>query len=150
MQFQDTSSAGRSPAGELSRIGSPGARPPDPEPELPNNVGILPSRDAVLYPGMLLPLQVSDQRWVRLLSDAASARQPIGLFLQRDPQAEAKQASDLFSIGTAANIVRLLKLPDGSLQVLLLGLARIGLGPLTQHEPYPRANILALPSPTPR
>src|SRR5262249_60633199 len=56
-----------------------------PEVELPSNLAILPSRDAVLYPGMLLPLQTSDAEWIRLLSDAVSARQPIGLVLQRDP-----------------------------------------------------------------
>ena len=95
--------------------------------ELPSNLAILPSRDAVLYPGMLLPFQVSDQQWVRLLSDAVSARQPVGLFLQRDPTADVTELAELHQIGTAANIVRLLKLPDGSLQVLLQGAARITL-----------------------
>jgi ATP-dependent Lon protease len=121
--------------------------PVTPELELPSNVAVLPSRDAVLYPGMLLPLQVSDQRWVRLLSDAVSARQPIGLFLQRraDADAQVTEADDLYALGTAASIVRLLKLPDGSLQVLLQGVARVQLGELTQREPYPRAAIEVLP-----
>jgi ATP-dependent Lon protease len=112
-----------------------------PEIELPSNLAILPSRDAVLYPGMLLPLQVSDPQAVRLLSEAVSARQPIGLSLQLDPQ------SELSKVGTVANIVRLLKLPDGSLQVLLQGAARIGLGELTQREPYIRADIQLLHEP---
>src|SRR6266542_2378218 len=77
-----------------------------PDLELPSNVAILPSRDAVLYPGMLLPLQVGDPQAVRLLSEAVSARQPIGLFLQPEPQA------DLSKVGTVANIVRLPNLPD--------------------------------------
>src|SRR5438105_5743015 len=107
------------------------------DPDLPSNLPILPSRDAVLYPGMLLPLQATDQRWVRLLNDAVSARQPVAITLQRDPAEEVVDLSRLYPIGTAANIVRLLKLPDGSLQVLLQGLARVRLNAkATQAEPY--------------
>jgi Lon protease-like protein len=107
------------------------------DPELPSNVAILPSRDAVLYPGMLLPLQTDDQQWIRLLSESVSARQPIGLFMQLDPTARASTLAELHRIGTAANVVRLLKLPDGTLQVLLQGVARISLGQEpTQIQPY--------------
>src|SRR5205085_9718894 len=83
--------------------------------ELPSSLAILPSRDAVLYPGMLLPFQVGDPQWVRLLSDAVSAREPVGLFLQRDAATNVTRLEELHAVGTAANIVRLLKLPDGSL-----------------------------------
>src|SRR5215471_4105673 len=82
-----------------------------PESDLPSNLAILPSRDAVLYPGMLLPMQASEERWVRLLSDAVSVRQPIGVALQRDAAAEFKDIANVYPIGTAANVVRLLKLP---------------------------------------
>jgi ATP-dependent Lon protease len=109
--------------------------------ELPRNIALLPSPDSVLYPGMLLPMQVADPRWVRLLSDAVSDRQPIGLFLQRQGRAEISSAADVYEIGTAAAIVRLLKLPDGGLQVLLQGAARIRLLNITQREPYPRGDI---------
>ena len=120
------------------------------DPDLPSNLPILPSRDAVLYPGMLLPLQATDQRWVRLLNDAVSARQPVGITLQRDPADEVVDLLGLYQIGTAANIVRLLKLPDGSLQVLLQGLARVRLNDkATQAEPYLRADITVLPWVTP-
>jgi ATP-dependent Lon protease len=119
----------------------------EPELELPSNLAILPSRDAVLYPGMLMPLQASDQRWVRLLSDAVSTRQPIGLVLLRDTGADPAQFASLSEIGTAANIVRLLKLPDGSLQVLLQGAARVRLAHTpSQTEPYFRCDVQALPS----
>jgi ATP-dependent Lon protease len=115
--------------------------------DLPPNLAILPSRDAVLYPGMLMPLQASDQQWVRLLSDAVSARQPIGLVLLRESTADASQFANLHQIGTAANIVRLLKLPDGSLQVLLQGAARIRLAHTpSQTEPYLRSDVEALSS----
>ena len=117
------------------------------ESDLPSNLAILPSRDAVLYPAMLLPLQARDQRWVRLLSDAVSARQPVGIALQLDPQAEVTDLPGLYKVGTAANIVRLVKLPDGSLQVLLQGSARIRLPEhATQTEPYLRADVEVLPS----
>src|ERR1051326_5495011 len=95
---------------------------------------------------MLLPLQASDPQWVRLLSDAVSARQPIAIALLTDPAADTSNYANLYTIGTAANIVRLLKLPDGSLQVLLQGAARIRLaGTPTQTEPYFRADIEGLP-----
>jgi len=132
--------------------GLPGVAPllggePSEAEALPPTLAILPSRDAVLYPAMLLPLQVGQPRWVRLLSDAVSSRQPVGLFLQRDPAAEFAGLDDLYPVGTAANIVRLLKLPDGSLQVLLQGIERIHLGAPSQLEPYPRAAIEVLTPP---
>ena len=118
-----------------------------PELELPENVAILPSRDSVLYPGMLLPVQASDQQWVRLLSDAVSNRQPIGIVLLREPTADTNDFANLHEIGTAANIVRLLKLPDGSLQVLLQGAARIRIAhDPSQTSPYFRSDVEPLPS----
>jgi ATP-dependent Lon protease len=118
-----------------------------PEIELPPELAILPSRDSVLYPGMLLPMQASDQQWVRLLSDAVSARQPIGIALLKEPAADPNSLASMYPIGTAANIVRLLKLPDGSLQVLLQGAARIRIAQTpSQTEPYLRAGVEVLPS----
>jgi ATP-dependent Lon protease len=118
-----------------------------PEIELPPELAILPSPDSVLYPGMLLPMQASDQQWVRLLSDAVSSRQPIGLALLKDAAADSNSLASLYPIGTAANIVRLLKLPDGSLQVLLQGAARIRIAQTpSQTEPYLRAGVEVLPS----
>ena len=125
----------------------PAAGPALADADLPSNLAILPSRDAVLYPAMLLPLQATEQRWVRLLSEAVSSHQPIGIALQRDPEAEVTDLPGLYSVGTAANVVRLVKLPDGSLQVLLQGSARIQLPEAaTQTEPYLRADVAVLPS----
>src|SRR5207244_3640759 len=136
----DNNGAPRIAAAELKPLAPP-------ELELPSDLAILPSRDAVLYPGMLLPFQVSDPRWVRLLSDAVSARQPVGLFLQHEPTAEVTQLAGLHHTGTAANIVRLLKLPDGTLQVLLQGAARIQVGETaTQTTPYLRAVVTVVPA----
>lgn len=141
------------PAAEQEQNGSAPLPQPDlrgprrgaPTPEIPPNVALLPSRDAVLYPGMLLPLQVAEEHWVRLVSDAVSNRQPVGLFLQKDATIEVAQPDDLYDLGTAANVVRLLKLPDGSVQVLLQGLARVSRGAVTQQDPYIRADVLVIP-----
>ncbi len=151
--MDETSTLGLLAQTEAAREEESAAQPmnplgPTPELELPPTLAILPSRDAVLYPGMLLPLQVSEERWVRAMSDAASAREPVGLFLQTRPDLEHPGVEDLYRIGTAANILRLLKLPDGSMQVLLQGAARIALGQVVQHEPYPRAQVIALPTTT--
>ncbi len=140
-----TSAPADTPAPEPSERPAAPSTDSTPEIELPASLVILPSRDAVLYPGMLLPLQVSDERWVRAIGDAASAREPVGLFLQKQPEVEKPRLDDLHRVGTAANVVRLLKLPDGSLQVLMQGTARVALGSSVQEEPYLRAQVLALP-----
>jgi ATP-dependent Lon protease len=121
------------------------SRANQPELELPGNLAILPSRDSVLYPGMLMPVQASDQQWVLLLSEAVSNRQPIGVALLNEPSADTSNFTNLQQIGTAANIVRLLKLPDGSLQVLLQGIARIRLAQQpSQTTPYFRCDVEVL------
>ena len=94
--------------------------------DLPSNLAILPSRDAVLYPGMLLAA-AGDRAAVGAAAQRGGLGPPAGravLCASRPPRPAARTAP----IGTAANIVRLLKLPDGSLQVLLQGAARIKLG----------------------
>jgi ATP-dependent Lon protease len=73
---------------------------------------------------MLLPLVVTEERWVRLISGAASANRPLALFLQRN-ETDSPGPDDFHLIGTAANLVRMLKQPDGSVQILLQGVARI-------------------------
>jgi ATP-dependent Lon protease len=150
---QDASrGTGGEPQVEQTPIGPPPVVVPvlggtTPDVELPPNLAILPTRDGVLYPGMLLPMQASEQPWVRLLSDAVSARQPVGIVLQRDNSAELTSYASLHNVGTAANIVRLLKLPDGSLQVLLQGATRIRLAQTpSQTDPYLRADVESLPS----
>src|SRR5437868_392530 len=105
-----------------------------PENPIPEQLAVLPSKDAVLYPFMLLPLAVADERWVRLISDAAGEHRPLGLFLQQNPT-DTPGPDDLHAVGTAANLVRLLKQPDGSVQVLLQGIARVGRGQVLQTEP---------------
>src|SRR5438094_9020145 len=84
-----------------------------PENPIPERLAVLPSKDAVVYPFMLLPLAVAEERWARLISDAASERRPLGLFLQKTPT-DLPGPDALYTVSTAANLVRLLKQPDGT------------------------------------
>src|SRR5439155_26824613 len=106
-----------------------------PESPIPERLAVLPSKDAVLYPFMLLPLAVADERWARLIGDAAGEHKPLGLFLQKNPT-DSPGPNDLYEVGTAANLVRMLKQPDGSVQVLLQGIARISRGEVVQAQPH--------------
>ncbi len=106
------------------------------EQQIPEELPILPSRDSVLFPYLMLPLTVGREKSVRLIDEAATGRRIIGLFAQRQPEEEEVSPEGLHSIGTAAGIIRLLRAPDGSLQVLLQGLSRLRLLEVTQTEPY--------------
>src|SRR5205823_4242647 len=80
-------------------------------------------------------LAVADERWARLIGDAAGEHKPLGLFLQKNPT-DSPGPDDLYEVGTAANLVRMLKQPDGSVQVLLQGIARISRGDVVQAQPH--------------
>ena len=116
--------------------GEPRQEGRSPEPLALDQLAVLPSKDAVLYPLMLLPLAVSEQRWVKLIGEAASGHQPLGLFLQKSEELGEPGPDDLYSVGTAASLVRMLKQPDGSVQVLLQGVARIRITEVIQTEPH--------------
>jgi ATP-dependent Lon protease len=122
----------REPTPAPGRDAAGGGGAENPVPEL---LPLLPSKDAVLYPFMLLPLAVAEERWVRLIGEVASQRQSLALFLQKDKDADPTGIDDFYPVGTAANLVRMLKQPDGSVQILLQGIARIGLGELITTGP---------------
>src|SRR3990170_3267596 len=111
--------------------------------EIPQELAIFPAGDVVLFPLMMAPLSVSDPKLVQMISESSSEHRTVGLFAQRNPE-EAPDLDQLYTVGTAAHVERMLRLPDGSLQVLLHGLARIRLDELIQHEPYAKGRIEVL------
>jgi ATP-dependent Lon protease len=113
-----------------------------PAEELP----LLPIDSSVLFPGMFLPLVVSGDSWVRLVDDAALGGRQIGIFWRSQPN-EAFDPLALARTGVAAQIVRLLRQPDGGVQLLLQGQARIQIEQLLTTEPYPRARVRTLKTP---
>ena len=112
--------------------------------DIPQELPILPSKDTLVYPHMMVPVALSGATWTRLIDEAAADRRMVGLVALRDPERDATP-DNLYSMGTAANIARMLKLPDGTIQVLLQGVKRIRILELTQEEPYPKARIEVIP-----
>ena len=108
---------------------------------LPDELPILPLRDTVLFPNSFMPLAVARESSVRLIDEAISSGKLIGVFTQRDASIEEPQQGDLYHVGTASHIHKMFKLPDGSLRLIVQGLARLTLDQVTETRPYLRARI---------
>jgi ATP-dependent Lon protease len=109
-------------------------------PDIPEVLPILPINNAVLFPGMFLPLVVSGDAWVRLVDEAALSTKMIGVF-RRVQAGEEFEPSMLAPTGTAAMIVRMMRLPQGGVQLLLQGQARIKVQHWVSIKPYPQARV---------
>ncbi|HEU5089120.1 MAG TPA: LON peptidase substrate-binding domain-containing protein, partial [Roseiflexaceae bacterium] len=116
------------------------------QPAIPDVLPLLPIDGVVLFPGMLLPLAVSGDMWVKLVDDVALGDKFVGVFLRTTP-GEAFDPNGLAGTGTAAQIVRMLRTPDNGIQVLLQGQRRIQIEQLLSSEPYPMARVRMLQSP---
>ena len=114
-------------------------RPLSIPPELP----ILPLRDTVLFPNSFMPLAVARESSVRLIDDAIANGKLIAVFTQRDATVEEPGQADLYAIGTATHIHKMFKLPDGSLRLIVQGLARLVLDEVLETQPYIRAKVHA-------
>ena len=114
-------------------------RPLSIPPELP----ILPLRDTVLFPNSFMPLAVARESSVRLIDDAIANGKLIAVFTQRDATIEEPLQADLYPVGTATHIHKMFKLPDGSLRLIVQGLARLTLNELVSTHPYLRARVTA-------
>src|SRR5919108_3915563 len=108
---------------------------------IPDELPILPLRDTVLFPNSFMPLGVARESSVRLIDDAITSGKLIGVFTQRDASIEEPQQDDLYRVGTASHIHKMFKLPDGSLRLIVQGLARLTLDHVTETRPYLRARI---------
>src|SRR5436190_23245373 len=105
---------------------------------------ILPVREPVLFPNAILPLTVGRENSLRLINDLKENEKFIGVVAQRDPRVDNPQPVDLFQIGTAAFVHKIIKLPSQSLFIFVEGLQRIALDQVTQAEPYLRAQVKTL------
>ena len=114
-----------------------GERPFSIPPELP----ILPLRDTVLFPNSFMPLAVARETSVRLIDDAIVGGKLVGIFTQRDASVEEPGQEDLYQIGTATHVHKMFKLPDGSLRLIVQGLARVRLDRVISASPYLRAEV---------
>lgn len=102
---------------------------------------ILPLRNTVLYPGVVIPITVGRDKSLKAVKEAYKADKIIGVVAQRDASIEDPETKDLSSIGTVARIVKLLKMPDGSNTVIIQGKQRFKIKEFTKEDPYIRANV---------
>jgi len=102
---------------------------------------ILPVRDTVLFPNAILPLTVGRESSLKLVNELKEEERFIAVVAQRDPRVDNPQAVDLYQIGTAAYIHKIIKLPNQSLFVFVEGLQRIAVQEVVQQEPYLRAHV---------
>src|SRR2546429_8381185 len=108
---------------------------------IPPDLPILPLRDTVLFPNSFMPLAVARESSVRLIDDAIANGKLIAVFTQRDASVEEPGQDDLFRVGTATHIHKMFKLPDGSLRLIVQGLARLTLDEIVSTQPYLRARV---------
>ena len=108
---------------------------------LPGDLPILPLRNTVLFPGVVIPITAGRDKSIKLINDANAAGKVIGVVAQIDEGVEEPTPTDVHHIGTVAQIIRVLKMPDGNITVILQGKKRFEIDTFTQEEPYLKATV---------
>ncbi|MCB0754215.1 MAG: endopeptidase La [Flavobacteriales bacterium] len=111
--------------------------------EIPALVGILPLRNTVLFPGVVIPITIGRDKSIKLIKDAYHSTKTIGVLAQKDVAVEDPTPQDMNSIGTVAKIIKMLQMPDGSTTVIIQGKRRFQVQEIVEVEPYFRARISA-------
>ena len=109
--------------------------------ELPSDLPILPLRNTVLFPGVVIPITAGRDKSIKLLNDANASDKIIGVVSQKNEEDEDPNESQINKVGTVARILRILKMPDGNVTVILQGKKRFEIDKITTNEPYLKASI---------
>ena len=109
--------------------------------DIPQVLPILPLRNSVFFPGGVLPLAVGRQKTIALIKDAVRDEQVIGVVTQRKAEEEDPGAADLYTVGTVARVVKLLKMGEDNYSLVVQGLARFKVLELVQENPYLKARV---------
>ncbi|MFP5439694.1 MAG: endopeptidase La [Bacteroidia bacterium] len=109
--------------------------------ELPGSLPILPLRNMVLFPGVVIPITAGRDKSIRLINDANAEGKVIGVVAQKDERVEEPGAADVHTVGTVARILRVLKMPDGNTTVIIQGKKRFEIEQVTEEQPYLKAAI---------
>jgi ATP-dependent Lon protease len=113
--------------------------------ETPLELPILPIRNTVLFPGVVLPITVGRDKSIKLVQDAYKGQRTVGVISQKEQDVENPDFDDLNRIGTVARIIRLLKMPDGSTTVIIQGQKRFEMVEFITNEPYLKARVKEFP-----
>ncbi len=112
---------------------------------LPEALPVLPLRETVTFPETLTPLAVGQERSIKLIDDVLGSNRMLAMVAARDPEDEEPGPEGLYDIGVVGIVARMLKVPDGTLRILVQGAQRVKLGPYVAEEPYLVARIAELP-----
>lgn len=109
--------------------------------ELPSEISILPIKNTVLFPGVVIPITVTRQKSIRLIKKAYQGNRIIGVLAQKNKQTEEPATEDLYRSGTIARIIKMLVLPDGNTTIIIQGKNRFTVNQFIQEEPYLTASF---------
>ncbi len=109
--------------------------------DLPEELSILPIKNTVLFPGVVIPITVTRQKSIRLIKKAYQGNRIIGVVAQKNKLAEEPGIEDLYRFGTVARIIKMLVLPDGNTTIIIQGKNRFGIQDYVQEEPFLTAKI---------
>lgn len=109
--------------------------------ELPETLPILPLRNTVLFPGVVIPITAGRDKSIRLIKDANNGSKVIGVVSQKDEQTENPDIKDINTLGTVARILRVLQMPDGNTTVIIQGKKRFEIAEVLTKKPYITATV---------
>ena len=112
---------------------------------LPDALPVLPLRDTVTFPDTLTPLAVGQERSVQLVNDVLGANRMLVMVASRDPELDEPGPDQLYEVGVVGVVARMMKVPDGTLRILVQGTQRVRLGPYVAEQPYLVARIAEEP-----
>ena len=112
--------------------------------EIPKEIPILPLRNTVLFPGVVLPITVGRDKSIKAVTDAYKTDKLIGVLAQKDSIVEDPTLNELVAVGTIARIIKVIKMPDGGTTVILQGKRRFKVGAITTDDPYFKAQVMLL------
>jgi ATP-dependent Lon protease len=112
--------------------------------EIPQEIPILPLRNTVLFPGVVLPITVGRDKSIKAVTDAYKTDKLIGVLAQKDSNVEDPSLNELVAVGTIARIIKVIKMPDGGTTVILQGKRRFKVGAITTDDPYFKAQVILL------
>src|SRR6185436_12307607 len=107
--------------------------------DVPDEISLLPLRNTVLFPGVVLPITVGRDKSIRAVNDAYKGDKLIGVVAQKDSNVEDPGVKDLEDVGTVAKIVKLIKMPDGGTTIIIQGKNRFLIENVYEEDPYFRA-----------
>src|SRR5437868_15350774 len=117
--------------------------------EIPEYISVLPLRNSVLFPGSIIPIDVGRKKSVKLVEEAISKERPvIGIVTQRDARTEDPGPNDLYMVGCAARILKVIKLAKDNFSVILQGVSRFEVATSDAAGPFFAAGVRSIPDPT--